>query len=355
MITRTVGVGGDFADFRAARVALEAVTPLGNDYEFDQISDVAEAAVWPTNLLDLNAHTVTFTCSYNQARLNNFLSWYTISMSPNIEMNMVQNVLGNTSNTVWEYLFPFRNSVNLGAHATIIGVGCSGRGNTSTVRDCYIKGIVGVVFGDYGLTMTRERDGLKMSNCKIWGCWRGLNLQQGVSSPGNYTNKYIENTDFYANRTGVYLPNIGYDNYGRFKNVVSCGSTYRDWDGLGGGVASIYAENCADSDGTLIPVVGSNNLFNIVPVDEFKSLDDTNADFLKLNDGEFNVGGISVSERGEAPLKVQFADQTEYSWPDGVLADGGTAPTLTDEDIEGLSIPNAEGFYSIGCHQAQIV
>jgi hypothetical protein len=66
MTSYTVGVAGDFINWRAAWDYLRTVDPLADDYEFMQISDVTENAwISPVGAeLDLQEHTVRFYCPW---------------------------------------------------------------------------------------------------------------------------------------------------------------------------------------------------------------------------------------------------------------------------------------------------
>ena len=83
--------------------------------------------------------------------------------------------------------------------------------------------------------------------------------------------------------------------------------------------------NNATSDGTAQSVSWKNGndgeQINIAPVNEFKSVVSTSADFLKLKDNHV-----------------------------GVLGKYGIAPTYAKTDIAGNAIPDAQGYHPIGCH-----
>ena len=368
MATWTVGDGGDFASPEAAVAAFNGVD-IADDLTFDQISDVVCSASMILSGLQPVGYKIRYTCSYNEAHLNDWQNWYKISVTGGgiFGLNSWSNgkLIWGTLEMDHFYLEDnragFGTIVDFVSSMQVVSWDFLNIGGYANVHDFLIdgkaRGSMGFYFPVLPLVTT------KIWNFKVWDTVKlapaPLSTSAGIyleRSPGvnAVPAPVVENGTLYNSflemNTGMFVTarNIVSSN-----NSVEVGAA----DYITDAVAGNTIENCADTDGSIdaqFPGQNTNTKTGIVPADEFKSLDDTNSKFLFLNDGSLDVGGVAVPERGEAPLEVQFTDQTTYT-TEGVLATGGTEPTLTDTDIEGLDIPNAEGFYSIGCHQGQIV
>ena len=359
-IERTVGtgVGADHENWLEAYNHVIAQGILSENYDYVQVGNIVQPAGGWVAMATPNGRRIRFICPFADSNQGDPTRRFSTTIGA--------GVLGLIPR------FPYPGGLTSGIfEMNGLKILCSNGSVAVSLADCYGFGnqiielknsiINGLgTINQRGVQGNNERSWNHISNIKIYNCPHlgygstGGGGGGGDPYPASMVN-VIENMVVYNCGVGIYAERL-WDRFTVFRNVVSCGCP-TDWMLIAGATPNApeyqTTYNCADSDGTLL--IGSNQIHNIVPADEFKSLDDTNSKFLFLNDGSFNVGGIAVPERGRAPLKVQFTDQTEYSWPEGVLASGGTEPTLTDTDIEGLDVPSPEGIYSIGCHQAQII
>ncbi len=346
MITLRIGTGGDYTTFMAARNAIDGA-PLADDYTLDLISDVTETLTATGNLA-YNGKTITLTCSFNEANIENPIGWYKVTLAADIWINFTGNSFNVGSNVV-QYLWIQRTALNTFAPRDMIAMGGNNDAFVTTLHHLFFKGNGSTTRGDVAWGSGTSNLTLTAYDIKMWDMLVGIDLDITTVSAVRRT-RYFENITMYNCVNGYYTTDNVWNLF-NLKNIVIAGSSGTDWPTQH---AQLTITNCADSDGSL--TTGVNTQSNIVPADEFVSLDDTVNDFLKLGGGTFDVGGKAVPQRGKAPLKVQFTDQSVYDFPVGVLAVNGTAPTIEghDTDIEDLAVPSTEGFYSIGCHQAQI-
>ncbi len=368
MITQTVGTAGDYATWKAAWNALVAIVSLADDYQLRQISDITEeigGAAWGVKD-DMNNKTVTFLCPAANSHKGVPADGYKTTI-PFGSKTIYLSIYGEPSDggTV---VIDGLNIINQNNSQAITVVNRVDYNQKHIVKDFIINGED--VADNSGLGYLQSNTAVEVYNGKIFDCGGiGLGHTGGTLVPAdNGVVKTIENVTVYncgtnatsaTRRFGVANAIEAYKQIA-YRNVVVCHDkgTPIDWSLYQPGTAlDIKTYNCADSDGSLSNASNADPQNNIVVADEFESLVDLNSRFLFLNDGTFDVGGKAVPERGNVPLKVQFTDQTDYRFPDGVLAVNGTAPTIEghDTDIGDLAVPSTEGFYSIGCHQAQII
>jgi len=119
--------------------------------------------------------------------------------------------------------------------------------------------------------------------------------------------------------------------------------------------------NCAGDDSSIADAVAAgfpqayNCLSNIVPADEFQSLDDTNPSFLNLIQGVGSLDANASPLRGKAPMKVGFNAEALLDGYAPNLGKNGAAPQIpgNDEDISGNKRPGYDGAYSIGAYEQQ--
>jgi len=197
----------------------------------------------------------------------------------------------------------------------------------------------------------------ELSNLKIWGHTAlGLVFENAgvVQNPGE-TTKFIENITVFNevnNCVGIrsnVAGDAGSDDT-RYSNVVVAN------DGIAVGTVCwdsgilpgrIIVNNCASSDATCPLVYGTGNIRNIVPANEFKSLDDTNSDFLELKEtADFSGVPLSV-DIGDTVSLNSFLSGTGQLYQTGTT----TISAWNTEDIAGNQRPDADGKVSIGAHE----
>lgn len=353
MVTKTVGSGGDYATWGSAITWLQTVDPLADDYTFTQISSVTETS-FPFVNINLNGRTLLLT-SNNKPNGDPTSGW-TTTINTGVQPSVRYE--GNGGTVVLDGLYTV-STVAGQIHFLIGRHGILGTTSETIVRNCLFKGfgnIAPAFNGGVSVRFERDSDIIKMYNCKIWDMDIGLRFTTGTGGGPATLDKIYENITAYNCNAGVYI-NSPHSFKVRMRNVVAFDSVNFDWQYVAGDLTDWEIYNCADSDDSIANInfsLASNIVNNINSTTEFESTVDTEADFLKLNEGSLTVGADVSPEDGRAELEVQFTDQTNYSFPSQDLASNGMAPNLTAVDIEGLSIPNAEGFYSIGCHQAEI-
>ena len=218
--------------------------------------------------------------------------------------------------------------------------------------------------GEFGLraniTNTTGDFSFVVKNCKLWGHQvSGINYATyNTSDPTKHP--IIENCTI-NNDLAV---SIGISNElalpaaERYpltvKNTVSHSASLggADWDvedSTAPGAGYVNVTYCADSDNSL--AYGTNNTNNIVPANEFWSLDDTNDNFLFLKEG-----AVTADWTREPAGNVNVGDVIKFD-PEVILtpgalqlSSGGTIPTEGALDITGKAIPSKKDEYPIGCH-----
>jgi hypothetical protein len=364
VIHYTIGVGGDYADFNSAVNALAAILwpGLTDDYEFEVISNLTNSTAYSGGVVYLNYHTVKFYSSV--PHLGNPLKGNIITCTRTATIATAQSVEGRGT-LIFEDLY-FKANPGFGSELVRIQVAMEffeyiqWKTRKTVIKNCMFDGN-----GTAQISLkcaSAEYSLWELSNLKIWGhqFW-GLNFgYSGILVNPGETSKFIENVIIFNDVNGsVGMLSNGLGDSGGddtyYKNVISCrnGATGSDWF-TGMQAARCIVDNCASSDATCPVTFGSNNLRNIVTVNEFESLDDTNPNFLKLNNGQLVADPIAEPDRGVKPLRVRFTGNIDYVWPSGQIYNAGTIPALTINDIAGAQY-GRYGYYPIGCHNAEIV
>jgi PKD repeat protein len=352
------GVGADYANWKAVADWLITNSPLADDHTFTQTGNTVDNVDCQDVAFNPNGNTVTFTCALADSHSGDPTSGYSSTIGGGV--TIVFRCDAATSGTViCENLRIVRPAVP----ATIMLL----MSNSSAAVDGAFTFITRNVLFKGAQTASDElalftggatQDTIRVYNCKAWNCWRMLgNI---VASGGVvFGTKTFENLTAYSCGTGItasFGGNAGI--LATYRNCV-CVDCNTDWAGSvvpdwkTSGLYRFY--NCADSDNTLAAVDDAyrdNCQFGITSADEFQSLDDTNSKFLFLKDGTFDADFSGTPLTGPAPLSVAFTDLSAYNYGDGVLGDGGTAPTYAGAtDIASEPRPNDGGDYAIGCHE----
>ena len=374
---RTVGVGGDFADWSAAWIWLCTIDPLGDDYEFEQISDCTINNTWPAtagvpaNQIIFNGYSIRFYCPWENSHQGNPTKGFRTYVNGG---NGQLDIVGNTS-VINQDRFYIENlyieqttNDNITLLRLYMETGGLGNGLNFYVNNMLIKGFSTV--GATGVSCPAHDSIYKVSNCKIWNMRVGFigtsDGTGGALPPDNRVEpNTLENITIYntSNGTGgIHLRGISsQQRIFEVRNVVSClNSAGFSWPHAAGAIFSSVTNwiyNCADDDNSIAIVVaaGFNNASdtvpNIVAANEFASLVDTETDFLDLIWGLASLNAAGVPVEGKAPLDVRFNADILFSGGAESLGRAGIAPTIQDTDISGRPIPGYDDAYSIGAQE----
>ena len=233
-----------------------------------------------------------------------------------------------------------------------LGIGVGGSNGVATAHHGYINGNFTTTAVDIGLslaTLGHDPSSIVVYDVKIWDCISCVRV-----GPISDVDVVLENMTLHKNEGGFATPVVYIDQAITMRNVVMTGVANQLCVTTGVNYQPGVFVNCAAQDGTITSELGGGTdcIENIVPADEFQSLDDTNSKFLFLIEGTKAAFADYNPSHGPKPLDVQFGASVEYSPAESVLAQGGTEPTYAgDEDIAGTPRPNEDGTYAIGCHE----
>jgi len=360
LVERTVGtgVGADHNTWRDAWVWLTGLGLLGADYDFIQVADTVEPAVggWPS-FAGTNGYTTRFICPFEDSHQGDPTRGFTTTLP--VGSNALNAAFNTATGGAGVIEFNGLRILNGGTVDHLVALNnCNyNRNQTAILRNSLLDGQN--VIASLGVTTGNDISRTRISNVKIYNCalsgYGSVGGTTGIPDPLQFEN-IVENMVVYNCGVGI-RADRPWDWYTSFRNVVSCGNT-TDWMLLSGATAGApnfqWTYNCADSDGTLVN--GDNILNNIVPADEFVSLDSTlsGKNFLWLPRGEAEMVITANPRRGKAPLPVNFTADVEYRPEGSLLAQTGSEPVYAGtEDMAGETRPGESGEYAIGCHEQQ--
>ena len=228
MINKTIGNGGNFATIGDAIAALNAASPLTDDYTFTLISDVAEEWHVSSNY-DANGKTVTFTAAPHGGRL---ASAKKVTFAHTVYNNGLDFSIAN-GNLIVENIHIYRTDLDYAIPTVYLRVYDSG---SIILRKCFIYIGVG-----HGVIAEGNVGSTKVYGCLLYGTIYGGNCAVMI---GNQSNAVVENVTIFRCDNGVY---DGSDNNSAvLRNVVTLDCT-TGWNFVGnpGGKAALI--NCADS------------------------------------------------------------------------------------------------------------
>jgi len=349
-------IGGDYATFKAACSFLAGIA-VANDYTFFVTGDVTEGINDYWAPFNPNGYTIKFTNNdYHYGDFNRGNKIYLPNdSSVYIRLGTRGRIIVeklNIEKTAWD--------TGLSSGVPLLTVHRGGFTEDCTnsnilIDKCLARSSLGLPVGGFGSTAISINGFREGSTCiirasKAWnvgGTGKCFSNSVSINSLAA-----IENCTAYNGEYGFFLqaPDTA---QGYLKNCVGIGCDLFDFVYII--VNNLDVQNCADSDGSLGAFGGSRNISNITPADEFISLDDSTPYFLKLKNGSLVAGASALPVKGRAPLKVQFTNSSDYVFQSRNLGDGGTVPLYTTEDIGLNPIPTDEQFYSIGCHQVEVV
>jgi hypothetical protein len=298
----------------------------------------------------MNGHSLTIKCSHNYEYRYNHTKWYTASLGNNVVMRFGSNNL--VGHVRFEYLKVYRPAA--AASSIILYGGGQNVDSSMYVNSCYLRGTDNpLIPNSIGIGYLYEYNTVVIQNTRVWNCIRGMQTNPGAGVGGDYPNKrFVENCVFYNCTAGVWVQ----DNESQlwtFRNVAACDCNLA-FEGLGAtGLEVQVIEGCAVDDGTL--TYGSPVYNDLVPEDEFASLDDTNFKFLGLkNDGYMELTIDPVPDVGRAPLEVIFNGYPlfDYGTMGPILPVGGVEPEWATTDVLGNTKPGLDDKWSIGVDEA---
>jgi hypothetical protein len=315
-ITKTVGIGGDYANIGAAwSYLLGFGGGLINNFVFNVISDFTEnIGIDPTTHIKLNQLTVSFNGN-----------GFTVTF-PNggVPYDFRNSDTDNQGAFYWSNFTFVANTVSV---ATILSGApqFSGYGVSIYVSNCIFIGS-GPAVTLNGFSMQDHLCPTYISNCIFY------NLKVGLSAAPNDihngTNLIVENCTIYNCGKGVTLWTSTSTRYVTIKNTVSFGNTTNDWY-CSGGASYAFNQllNCADTDGSIATCGATySNRVTAVTSSEFTSVDPTSANFLKIPTNK-RLYGVGLTT--------------------GLLS-------ANTSSIEGYPRPNVFGVVSIGAHEPDV-
>jgi hypothetical protein len=335
MVTKTIGSGGDYASYKDALASIYRVS-LSDDYTFDLITDVNQGDNLGSYDIRPEGHTVRFTCSYNEAHKSDWQNWkkVTLTSTYGLLLNAGSNANVNNGKIALDYFYVV-NQTPTSLTDYCVAVLCNSwpyyhiYGYTD-VSNGYINGNNKA---PYGLLWGGTNDEYQIHhiwNVKIWNCGYGIYVGP---SDHNHTPATVENITVCNNSSSVIQIYLRAPIVGRNIVCIWTGSTgtHKDFyitDAGSYDVGPTVLRNTAVSDSTITTYVTSayNCIENIVPANEFISLDDSNANFLKPK----STRGIVYGANNIGP--------------------NGIAPTLVSFDIVGKTYLDSNGKYPIGAH-----
>ena len=357
----TFGSGGFFADPQACTQYLAGIV-IAEDHTFTQVGDCT-MPVYAASEFNSNGYAIKFTSNkYHYGDPNRGWKVY-LADGASFGIRFGSGAATNNGSITVEKLnFERVASSNQGTLLSITN-------NTAffpiyptlRVDKCLFKGIsdFGVYITDIDWGGYTDNCDVRITGCKAWNCSRWAFYNKTAVPPAFRHKKVFENCVAYNCEVGFVGGGSIWDDRGTtFRNCVAVDCTtdfsanylHPPYDPT---TPRHLIQNCACSDNSL--VYGSRVINGITAADEFQSLLDTVPHFLKLKNGALVAGASALPVKGRAPLKVQFTNSSDYVFQSRNLGDGGTIPVHTTEDIELKPIPTDEQFYSIGCHQVEVV
>ena len=361
-IERTIGVGGNYADIGIANAAIYAyyapARVMTDDWILTIISDFTENTGCDANYVYYDGHYIEirnpnkYVCTVAVVGgVPKLLRFYSRTVFPASAINdkmyfndLIFNIptINPGGGALFLGFFPGNQFTYATAFYNNCVFICGGYAPSPAARTSSLIGLEGSAsqqwsnasisnckFYNYGVAIGSSRIGadqiVTIENCTVYDCYNGFNHDVAIPATVDYN----------------------------VRNLVVAGSENADYSSISATLANINFINCADSDNTLNTAGGdlTDCVHNIVPADEFDSLDPANARFLFLK-----IGAVTADWTREPAGNVNVGDVIKFD-PEvtitpgaTVLNDSGIAPTLEAVDITGQLIPNSQGEYPIGCH-----
>ena len=312
-ITKTVGVGGDYATYTAVITYLRSVDPITDNYIFNQISDITQTTT--PAAYDVSVGAPGLTVEFNGNGYYLFTSVIGIQIS-------------NTSLTPIIYK---AHDIKIRVSGSVWGIRFSGRtANGTAIYDCFIYSLTAAIksIGIYAIDYNAADGGYqKIYNCKFYGLWMGINgALAGTFGPGLLNNaRFFENCSMLNcgksvggdHGYAISLDGPG-DIYIKLRN-----SFFFHNDGLVGydvywGDNTCTINNCGTTDANTFAVLAAahpgqinNCIDGMVAADEVLSLTYNNSAFLypkpHIGTGVYNGGivpTVTVNDYDHIPYGV---------------------------------------------------
>lgn len=370
MVTKTIGTLGDYPDINSAINDLIATGVIFDNYYLKLISNVINTTTVSSSNIKIN----------NSVNIDFDLNGYTITSDRTIRMSMRDptNYTGSITlrngNIFYNCLFG-SNPINY------LDLQCRGLQFAGTpgplrftLNNLFVSNHLTTVDSNINHSLISMVNALenafyysgyatyRIYNVKTYFNGRSNNLYFSGESAGSGSGigpyALIENCSLYnvnkiASQATVYTQEpFAWANYPRVKNVICCGAWL-----CGTAYPNADFINCAETDSSLAlsgPYGTVINKTSGVSDSDFKSVDPTNPDFLKLPKGRISSIPNLNPNAGSAPLRVKFNGNIEYSYGSNKLYNTGIIPSLTLNDLDGN--PYGQwGNYPIGCYNAELV
>lgn len=294
MVNKTIGVGGDYADFGAAWNSIVGTT-LTDDYTFTIISAFTETTgvtnVGPT----FNGHSVTFIDNGGHIITSNGL------------LSFFDDGAAATTNDRFSFIgITLKRTANVAASLGMLraNVQYAGRGMSVLVKNCkFISS--GTAIGGTGYDCNSVGSWANIThiiNCVFYNLAVGIDVTN-IETNSTGSDHKIENCVVYNCATGIKLNNNNVSTrFWQFRNTVSFGNTTADWTA---GSQYNQISNCADDDNT-ISASGAviANCITGVTTGDFLSVNPDAANFFHINNTSklWETGTPSISSDNTADI-----------------------------------------------------
>ena len=357
--TYYIGTGGDYADWGAAYQARIVGGLVGASEIWEQVSDCT-VTTWPNGgPRDWGGGDITFRCPFENSHKGNPNAGYKTYLSgANGSMSSRNNnaVGGHVCN--YENL----NVIQLtDDNIDLVGLRqeFTSKRQTCNVINCIIKG-----WKNEGIATRRgiavflcnQVDGI-IKNCKVISCGTGIDTFMNINAGTPMgLQRLVENCVITDCFNGIHTETFG-GSYPRdritFRNVVAFDCNHTVFENVvGTHIYDFYKLTTDDGNEPVIVHESTGFKGDIVPADEFESIDYADDDWLMFPVGSISANSDAIPTKGVAPLAVKFTSVYERSAAlGGYLATNGDATESATEDIAGLSRPGSDGAYSIGAHE----
>ena len=299
MITKTIGIGGDFADIGLAWIWLATQSPFSDDYTFRIISDFTETTFATDGFArpQFNGHSLSIINNNKHIiTVNNNQGFYRFICNPIVALGIP--IFGDMLFDGLIFHLPVYNdsfiflSYSIGAYTAITMP-------TSTYKDCIFIGqgtadVPTAAMGQGALDSTPMN--LKILNCIVYRMGSGIvwqDCQQNARS-------YIENTVIYKCKYGISAYNLSAtpNDITTMRNICIFDSITKDISFTYMINPNNVITNCADSDNSISTsgAILSGNITGITTA-AFLSINPIDNNFLKIDQTSplFETGTTSIS------------------------------------------------------------
>ena len=359
----TVGpVTGDYADWAAAWVYANSISPLADDLYFRQVENCLINNNFPATRVDCNGNDFMFyvpEAARHNGNPNGGLVTNLLGAQGRFNMRFDNGTLAD--NVTLDGLNIKQTD---GSNIDIVNLGTWGNNDIIiNVKNLIIAGLNNAI--STGLEFSSNLNTINVSNLKIFTCNRPFNGVFGTLNAIDMTDKHIVEhvvVDDFSNFGFAYtnLPGVPLGAEWTFRNCIAIGGTGNPliqptgWLNPGGAIQRIKAFNCADTDGSLSTAAlidRTDCIYNVVAANEFDSLVETDNRFLFLKLGAVTADWTREPAGDvETFQKIRFDPEVTLTPGAATLNDAGIAPTLSSTDIAGKTIPSINGEYPIGAH-----